>query len=225
MLDVQRDPSQMPLAQLIACCAAERIKFRHGEAADPQYCLEIFRRALGVGTNADWDALHTCFFADVLQWVRYHPVWKTAHLPEAPDVYAHEAFERLLIANRNHPLDVTSLGAILSFLRHCVSSVVLDALRAQRKELSIDQIYEVPAPDEFEGVIGRLTRDELWQMVEQCLTTPRELRLAHALWIEGFRPREIPQILPDDFPDVTVVRRAEANIIDRLRRRYRPSSA
>jgi DNA-directed RNA polymerase specialized sigma24 family protein len=225
MLDVQRDPSQMPLPQLVACCATERAKYRRGEPADPHYCLEIFRRALGTGTDAEWDALHTCFFADVLQWVRYHPVWKTAHLPEAQDSYAYEAFERLLIANRNHPLDVTSLGAILSFLRHCVSSVLLDALRAQRKEVPIDHIYDIPAHDDFEDVIGRLARDELWQMVEQCVTTPRELRLAHALWIEGYRPREIPQVLPDDYPDVTVVRRAVANIIDRLRRRYRPQSA
>lgn len=225
MLDVQRDPSQMPLAQLIACCSAERAKFRRNEPADPQYCLEIFRRALRSGANADWDALHTCFFADVLQWVRYHPVWKTAHLPETHESYAYEAFERLLIANRNHPLDVSSLGGILSFLRHCVSSVLLDALRAQRKDVSLDQLYEVPAPDEFEDVIGRLARDELWQMVEQCVTTPRELRLAHALWIEGYRPREIPQVLPDDYADVAAVRRTVANIIDRLRRRYRPQSA
>jgi DNA-directed RNA polymerase specialized sigma24 family protein len=157
--------------------------------------------------------------------VRNHPVWRSAALHEPPEAYAHEAFERLLIANRNHPLDVSSLGAILSFLRRCASSVMLDALRAQRKEVPLDQIFDLPGPSEDDAVIDRLSRDELWQMVEQCVTSPRELRLAHALWIEGYRPREIPQMLPDDFPDVTVVRRAIANVIDRLRRRYRPQSA
>lgn len=219
------EPSRLPLLAVMEHCTAERAKFRQGEGADPQYCLEIFRRALGTGTDDEWAALHTCFFYDVLHWVRNHPAWRSATLHEPAETYASEAIERMLIANRNHPLDVSSLGAILTFLRRCVSSVMLDALRAQRKEVALDQVFEVPAPDAFDQVIGEIARDELWQMVEQCVATPRELRLAHALWIEGYRPREIPQVLADDFPDVTVVRRCIANIIDRLRRRYRPQSA
>ena len=225
MSDANTDPSRMTLPQLVEHCTVERAKFRRGEPAEPKYCLEIFRRALGAGTDDAWEALHTCFFQDVLQWVRYHPVWKSAQLHETPDVYAHEAVERLMIANRNHPLDVSSLGAILSFLRRCVSSVMLDALRALRKEVSLDTVFEVSAPDEIDHIIGRISRDELWQMVEQCVSAPHELRLARAVWVEGYRPREIPQILPDDFADVAVVRRCIANIIDRLRRRYRPQSA
>ena len=225
MPDASRDPSQIPLAQLVEYCAAERAKFRQGEPADPQYCLEIFRRALRRTHDDDWAALHTCFYQDVLQWVRYHPVMRSAQLSESADVYANEAFERMLIANTNHPLDISSLGAILTFLRRCVSSVLLDTLRAQRKEVSLELVYEVAGPDESERIIGTLSRDELWHMVEQCVASPRELRLAHALWIEGYRPREIPQVLPEDYTDIHDVRRCIANIIDRLRRRYRPQSA
>jgi DNA-directed RNA polymerase specialized sigma24 family protein len=225
MPDSTTDPSRMPLPQLVEHCTAERTKFRRGEPADPKYCLEVFRRALTTGTDDAWQALYACFFQDVLQWVRYHPVWKSAQLREPPESYANEAFSRLLVANRNHPLDISSLGAILSFLRRCVSSVMLDALRALRKEVPLDAVFELPAPDEIDHIIGRIASEELWQMVEQCVTAPHELRLAHAVWVEGYRPREIPQILPDDFADVTAVRRCLANIIDRLRRRYRPQSA
>ena len=220
-----REPSQIPLAQLVECCTAERIKFRQGEPADPQYCLEIFRRALRRVADDDWAAMQTCFYQDVLHWVRYHPVMRSGQLTEAADAYANEAFERMLITNTNHPLDVTSLGAILTFLRRCVSSVLLDALRTQRKEVSLEFVYEVAGPDESERIIGTLSRDELWHMVEQCVASPRELRMAHALWIEGYRPREITQILPDDYADIHDVRRCIANIIDRLRRRYRTQSA
>lgn len=219
------DPSQMPLAQLVECCTAERAKFRQHEPSDPRYCLEVFRRTLRSGTDAEWAALYSCFYQDVLRWVQFHPVMRSAQLPEMADGYAVEAFECMLIANRNHPLDVSSLGAILTFLRRCVSSVLLDAVRAMRKEVSLDEIHAMPGPDESEHIIGAISRDELWQMVEQCVAQPRELRLARALWIEGYRPREITQVLPEDFSDIHEVRRCIANIIDRLRRRYRPQSA
>jgi DNA-directed RNA polymerase specialized sigma24 family protein len=219
------DPALLPLAQLVAQCTAERMKFRRGEPSDPTYCLEVFRRALRRVSDDDWAALHTCFFQDVLRWVRYHPVMKSGALTEDAENYAHEAMERLLIANDHHPLDVSSLGAVLTFLRRCVSSVLLDALRAKRKEVPLDEVFEVAGDDPFAPFLEDEAAADLWRMVEQCVAAPRELRLARALWIEGYRPREIAQALPNDFANIQDVRRCIANIIDRLRRRYQSQSA
>ncbi len=228
MTPTPTDLAQLPLAALVQRCAEERAKFRRQEPSDPVYCLEIFRRALGphvtqTQRDACWEAVYTSFAPDVLQWVRYHPATAKLMAHDPLEAYANEAFARMYAANARHPLSVSTLGEILSFLRRCVSSVMLDALRAQRaKETPLEEEGEIPAPDPFDGLLQQLRVDELWQMVESCLIAPREHLAARAFFIEGYAPREIPALFPSDFAGVHDVRRCLANITDRLQRRFRP---
>lgn len=226
MPDALRNPTRLALASLTEHCVTERAKFRAREEADPQFCLEIFRRALHANDEVAWDALHTCFSQDVRRWVLAHPAARTLLAREAPDIYVQEAFTRLFQANTNHPLEITSLGAALGFLRRCVNSAMLDALRGLRHEtIPTEFAAETPAPDELEALHDRLSAEALWELVEECTTSPRELRVARLLWVEGYRQRELPQIFGDEFPDIQDVRRCAANVVDRLRRRYRQQSS
>ena len=224
MTQAQADPSRQSLAQLLYACADERTKFQQGLASDPRYCLEIFRQALTQDSQDAWAALHEAYYYMVLGWVKRHPAAKTVEERDSLESFAHEVFERLLIANRKHPVDVSSLGAILTYLHTCVNWVMLDAVRANRREVALEGAHEVVHDDDADAVISQLARDELWEVVRQ-IASPRELRLAHALWVEDYRPREIPALLPDDFPDMREVRRCIANLVDRLRRKYRAQSA
>lgn len=222
MPDALRHTTRLALASLTEQCAAERAKFRAREDADPQFCLEIFRRALHSNDDVAWDALHTCFAQDVRRWVLAHPVASTLLARETPEIYVQDAFTRLFQANTNHPLEISSLGAALGFLRRCVNSAMLDALRALRHEtISTEFATETPAPDELEALHDRLSAEALWALVEECTTSPHELRVARLLWVEGYRQRELPQVFGDEFPDIQDVRRCAANVVDRLRRRYR----
>ncbi len=215
--------TDLPLTSLTTQCDNERAKFRSREEADPRFCLEIIHRALATNTDEAWAALHECFYHDVRRWVVTHPAAPTILRREDPDIYVQEAFTRLYQSNRNHPIDVSSLPEALSFLRRCVNSAMLDAARATRREpLPLDPIPDVPAPDPLEPVIDEMSAAELWQLVEQCLNTAQERHLARLLWIEGYKPREVPELFPDEFPTIHDVRRCSANVVERLRRRFRP---
>jgi DNA-directed RNA polymerase specialized sigma24 family protein len=222
------DPAHLPLPSLVERCAEERAKFRRQEPSDPVYSLELFRRALGPhaddsARDACWEAVYVSFSPDVLQWVRYHPATAKLIAREPMEGFVNEAFARMYNANARNPLSVTSLGEILSFLKRCVSSVMLDALRAQRdKETPWEEEREIPTPDPSEDIFQQMHVEELWKMVESCLVAPREHLVARAFFIEGYAPREIPALYPNDFADVQDVRRCLANIVDRLRRRFRP---
>jgi len=208
------------LDELVQRCADERAKYSGGTPADPRYCLEIFRRALVEGTSDAWSAMYEAYYRMVLGWVKRHPAAQTAELRDSLEAYAHEVFERLLLSNRKRPVDVSSLGAILTYLHTSVNWVMLDALRQKRREVPLDAVYDLVRPDDTDDVLDAIGGEELWELVRQ-VASPRELRLAHALWVEEYRPREIPALLPDDFPDIQEVRRCIANLVDRLRRKYR----
>ncbi|MBA3823518.1 MAG: sigma-70 family RNA polymerase sigma factor [Ktedonobacterales bacterium] len=208
------------LDDLVQRCADERAKYGGGTSADPRYCLEIFRRALVEGASDAWSAMYEAYYRMVLGWVKRHPAAKTVELRDSLEAYAHEVFERLHFSNRKHPVDVSSLGAILTYLHTSVNWVMLDALRQKRREVPLETVFEIALPDDSDNVLDVMSGQELWDLVRQ-VATPRELRLAHALWVEEYRPREIPALLPEDFPDIQEVRRCSANLVDRLRRKYR----
>ncbi len=222
MASVQSEASQQALDELVLHCADERAKYGGGTPADPRYCLEIFRRALSEDASDAWSAMYEAYYRMVLGWVKRHPAARTVELRDSLESYAHEVFERLLFSNRKHPLDVSSLGAILTYLHTSVNWVMLDALRGKRREVPMPDAHEFAHPDDTDSVLDAIAGQELWEMVRQ-VASPRELRLAHALWVEEYRPREIPALLPDDFPDIAEVRRCIANLVDRLRRKYRPT--
>jgi DNA-directed RNA polymerase specialized sigma24 family protein len=210
--------SDAPLDELVQRCADERAKFGGGAPADPRYCLEIFRRALVDGTSDAWTAMYDAYYRMVLGWVKRHPAAKAVELRDSLEAYAHEVFERLLLSNRKKQVDLSTLGAILTYLHTSVNWVMLDALRSTRREQPLPE-YDIPRQDDSEYVVNKMMGQELWELVRQ-IATPRELRLAHALWIEGYKPREIPALMPDEFPNIQDVRRCSANLVDRLRRKY-----
>jgi DNA-directed RNA polymerase specialized sigma24 family protein len=218
--------TDMDLPALREHCLSERAKFRAYQESDPVYCQEIFRRAMLLATDESWEALQVSFHADALRWVRQHPAAQTLQAHENADDYVQEAFTRLYHAARKRQLEFPNLAAAMSFLRRCVNSVMLDHVRSRQREfLPIEAVAENPSTDEIALLIDAMQTEELWQMVEKCITAPRELRLARLLWIEGYKPREVPRYFPDEFPTVEEVRAIIGNVVQRLRRSYRTKSA
>ena len=216
----------MDLPLLQEQCLTERAKFRAYQESDPVYCQEIFRRAMLAATDGNWEALQVAFHDDALRWVRQHPAASTLNAQVDADNYVQEAFERLYFAARKRQLEFPNLAAAMSFLRRCINSVMLDHVRNRYREFpSLDVVADNPANDEIALIIDTMHTEELWQMVEKCITSPRELRLARLLWIEGYKPREVPRQFPDEFPTIEEVRTMIGNVVQRLRRLYRPKTA
>jgi DNA-directed RNA polymerase specialized sigma24 family protein len=212
----------MDLPTLAEHCLAERAKFRAYQESDPTYCYEIVRRALITRTSDHWKAFQDSFYLDVRRWVLQHPAATQLHARDHADDFVQDVFTRLFQTNTRHQLDFPNLAAALSFLRLCVNSVMLDGVRSRRRDISpLDQAVPIPSSDEIGSVDDQDAVEYLWHLVEKCINSPRELRLARLLWIEGYKPREIPQQFPDEFATIEEVRNMSGNIVQRLRRHYR----
>ncbi len=207
----------MSLSALAEHCMSEINKYRHGEAYNDQYCLEIFRRALVKRDQDAWAFLQQRFSDTVRGWLRRHPQREVAYHYDSEENYVAQTFARFWQATaRNEKLEFTSLAALLRYLRASLNGAIVDTLRAysRPKETVLpepDSPGEPLAEDEEDG-------GELWEVIRSLLPTGREQRLAYLLFHCSLKPREIVRYCQQEFGDIREIYRMRRNITDRLLR-------
>jgi DNA-directed RNA polymerase specialized sigma24 family protein len=212
----KNDLAALTCAQLAERCRVEQNRFRHWLPPDESFGLELFRRAICQRDEAAWGWVHQHFASTMSTWLLGHPcAWRVLRRGSIED-YVTEAWSRFWVAtlpaDPGAPLGFGSLRQVLAYLRLCLNSVVLDALRQPESEQASDH----PAPaDDF---LSRLAVEELWQIIERALPRPRDQHLARLVLVEGYKPREIVALAPRDFSTVQEVYRLWRTILERLRR-------
>jgi DNA-directed RNA polymerase specialized sigma24 family protein len=121
-------------------------------------------------------------------------------------------------------------GALLSYLKLCAASVVLDEARRRRRPveiLSLDQLSDhtgeatqVPgrAPDPEFVSVARMEREDLWAAVRRLLPAEAERRVVYLRFALGLTPQEIVRQCPERYSTATEVYRVTRKALNRLRR-------
>jgi hypothetical protein len=108
-------------------------------------------------------------------------------------------------------LQFSTLAGAFKFMRASLNSAVIDALRNQQKEKTIQESdFDMPAAHDDEG--------DFWEIIKNLLPNEHEQRLAYLLYFCGLKPRQIVQYCPQEFSNVQEIFRMTRNILDRLRR-------
>jgi len=210
-------PGAMSLSALAERSMSEIDNYRRGEPSNDQYSLEIFRRAMLEGDSAAWTLLENRFKDFLLGSFRRHPKSEAASRLDSPENYVARAFARFwLAAVHNQQLEFTTLAAALHYLRGCLNSTIVDALRAYSrvKEMALpeaDYGWEPVVEDHDDG------RD-LWEVLSGVLTSERERRLAYLLYRCNLKPRVIARVCPQEFHEVEEIYRLRRNIMERVQR-------
>src|SRR5215469_1440422 len=210
-------PGAMSLAVLAERSMSEIDNYRRGEPSNDQYSLEIFRRAMLEHDDAAWTLLEDRFKDFLLSSFRRHPKSETASRLDSPENYVARAFARFwLAAVHNQQLEFTTLAAALHYLRGCLNSTIVDALRANSRmkevaPLELDFGWEPAIEDHDDG------RD-LWEVLSGILPGERERRLAYLLYHCNLKPREIVRVCPQEFHEVEEIYRMRRNIMERVQR-------
>jgi hypothetical protein len=216
-IEMEELSRNMSLSALADHCMSEINNYRRGEAYSDQYCLEIFRRAMLQHDDAAWTLLEDRFREFLLGSFRRHPRFEAASRLDSPENYVARAFERFwLAAVHNQQLEFTTLAAALLYLRGCLNSTILDALRAYSRTKEV----VLPEPD-FAGepIAEDLSRSPgLWEAIRGMLPSEREQRLAYLLYYCNLKPREILRVCPQEFSNVQEIYRLRRNIVERLER-------
>jgi len=209
-------------------CSEEIRNYYRRLQSDERFCLEIFRRALIDGDNDAWVALQEHFTANVMYWLRRHPQRREALEIEPEQNYVDDTFMRLWqwgynqktnfnhLAEFNSQTGFDSLAGALRFLYDCLNTLILDKLRRRnhQKVIPLTDI-DPPIPSTSEA---HILQQEFWSKIRVILTDDREYRIIFLAYHDGLKPRQIPQLCPDEFDDIKEVRRLMKNAVDRLRR-------
>lgn len=211
------------IQQLIQQCQQETARYQTNQRHHEEPCLKLFRWAIVENNQPAWNAIHAQYRPLVLSWVRQHSQFRL--LAESADVFANAAFLKFWKAMSPEKFSQSqNLGALLSYLKLCVHSTLIDEIRRRQR-----QAHEVSRWDEITAlekhypsvetlVIHQTTADALEWLVRQQLQDETEEVVMTLSWFYGLPPREIQARNPHLFATVREVYRIKRNILNRLLR-------
>jgi DNA-directed RNA polymerase specialized sigma24 family protein len=205
---------QMDVRELARSCREETSRYLRGESFSEHACFELFRRAVVERDDAAWESVYA-------QYSALARIWLNAGMDEDDGVNA--AFERFWRAvDSDKFVRFGSLAAVLSYLKMCVRTTVLDHARAQSRsavELDLDAIPTISAQAHGQADVGdRMDAADLWRQVGDVLQDERERRLVYLSYVLGLSPREIHARHVHEFPRMEEIYRVKRGALDRLRR-------
>jgi DNA-directed RNA polymerase specialized sigma24 family protein len=179
---------------------------------------DIFRRAI---VEQDADAWGECV-------ARYRPLlvaWATAssasaRLDECCEDIADQAFARAWSAlSPDRFAAFPGLGALLAYLRTCVTAVAIDCIRARSARQRMLQRLDIgPITSPEKVVLDQIDRQELWRVAYAAARNIQELTILVEHFVLDLPPREIRARHPSIFADITTVYNTRRNLISRLQR-------
>ena len=181
-------------------------------------CYEIFRRAIEQGDADAWSDIARHYRGLLAAWAVQFSV--RGLIAEWPDDIADQALARAWSALTPESFaEFSTLPRLLSYLRSCVASTVIDCARAQaanQRAQSAIRVDTAATPEQI--VLAGIDRTELWRMA-LGLTANRAERV---VLVESFAlnlpPRVIQSRHPRLFASVADVYSAKRNLFARLHR-------
>ena len=214
--------ADLPMTEVVQAARQEHMQYRHRQATADCYRYELFRRAIVQDDEWAWSALYE-FYAPLVS------VWILARASRAGgsdlDSLVNETFARFARAvTARQWRDFASVGALLSYLKRCAHSAVLDHGRwgqPQRREESLEGLSTGGEPllaDCAEDVCERMAAQELWDLLCRVTPAPAERLVLWLVCVQGLPPRAVHQLHPTVFPQVADVYRIKRTVLERLQR-------
>lgn len=217
------DLNALTLAGLTHRCTQETESFFRRAAYDPAFCYELFRRAVLERNQRAYDCLYRQYQPLVAGWVERHPSYPGTG--EEIQYFVNRAFEKLWHALTPEKFQrFHDLKSLLSYLKLCAHSVVIDFARARQHAL----LDEAPSdallagqasPTDVEAdVVEQAQQQEFWRLINQRLADEREQAVVFGSFVLAMKPAELQLRYAHLFSDVKDVYRTKQNVLERLRR-------
>lgn len=212
--------ASLSIDELAQRCATETEKYGRREPSDEQFCFELLRRALADGLSDAFTRVYQIYERRVLAWVLCHS--RFAQTGESADYFAIAAWGAFYAYLRGARFaGFSSLAQTLAYLKLCVHTAIIQYLRDQRPPAGFPAIVpldETPGAAQTPDLGAGLDAAAAWARVTRVLHDERDRLLAHCLFVDGLRPRQIVAAYPGSWRDEREVS-VEAYRIRRLLRR------
>ena len=197
MTESQIDAAYLNNADLAQRCAAETARFRQQHPNDASFCFELFRRALAQRDGDAFNYVYLTYQQIVFAWISNDPLFSLTN--EDAEYFVVWTFHTFSFALQGEKFGrFTELSKILAYLRNCAHTAILQHLRTQRRRektvaLNLDSARVASSQDMSE----QIELHELWGHIEKLLVNVRERQIVYAVFIQGYKPREIPAVYPN----------------------------
>ena len=218
---------QMDVQGLADRCREHEKLFRQDSArSDPQFCFELFRRALAEKSQQAWTCIVAQYHDQVERWILSFRAIPGGYL-DLED-FVNEAFFRFWRAPaviqilRRPP---AALSQLLQYLKKCAISAVLDAARrpgSQTEPLSLDEMPRPTRPADVRSLENLFDQREAVSKIhtifrDSLKTQEEEIVFLHRFTLNQ-KAAAIQREFPDIFPDAARVHRVTENLLKRFRR-------
>jgi len=215
--------SDQDIEEVAHSCVRESERYFRGQANDPRFCFELFRRAFVHRDQIAWEHLYRTYQPLVFKWINNHPAFEDSG--EEVDYFANRTFDKIWFSISPAKFsNFKELNALLGYLKMCVGSVILDHVRNKAKlkletlEDSNESEPNFQYPTVEDQTINHIEAKELWKRIKECLSDRQEYTVVYACFLLDLKPREILIQFPLLFADIGEVYRIKENVMDKLRR-------
>jgi hypothetical protein len=179
---------------------------------------ELFRRAIVERDSDAWGAIHQRFGALFASWA-WRGAERTFTADECSNI-ADQALSRAWAAlTPERFADFHTLARLLSYLRACVTTTMIDAIRTQTaNERSINELQIDTAATPERVVLAEMDSSALWRTAFALATSEAERVALLESFVYGLPPRAILERHRRLFPDIAAVYSAKRNLLQRLER-------
>ena len=212
------------IEELVGCCQEEERRFSVNEPHRPEFCYELFRRAIVEDNQLAWTAIYYQYEPLVLFWLRRQASFSQTSQTE--DALVNEAYTRFFKALQ-HISDETfckrfaNLAALLSFLARCAATAVLDTVRTQNRRRE-DKLVALPEHWPAAARTESLYELNEWQQrllaqIKPHLQTFQEKVVFVNSYLLDVKAASILADYPDLFNHVQEIYNCRLRIVRRLR--------
>jgi DNA-directed RNA polymerase specialized sigma24 family protein len=217
------DLHSLSLSSIAHRCTNETERYFARQGNDPRYCFELFRRAILHRDELAWKYLYGQYAPLIAVWVRRHPAFSSTG-EEAEDFVDLTLVRIWTALTPDKFAHFSNLASVLSYLKRCVNSVIVDAVRANERA-GIDAQAEAVDDEGQPGnqaveelALTRMQRQALWREIDARLHNEKERLVVYNSFVLALKPRQVYARHQDKFRDVNEVHRIKENVLARLRR-------
>ena len=171
----QIDLRLLTLAGIAHRCAQETELFFQRQSYDPQYCFELFRRAIMERDQRAWELVYAQYRPLVAGWVNRHSAFPATG--EEVQYFVNRVFEKMWVALTPAKFkQFSNLKSLLRYLQMCVHSVILDQVRVAEQSVVGVQVEALAAEGRAKSptivedqALDRVHRQELWDQINARL--------------------------------------------------------
>ena len=217
------DLRSLSLSSIAHRCTNETERYFLRQNSDPRYCFELFRRAILHRDELSWKHLYSQYTPLITVWVRRHPAFLSTG-QEAED-FVDLALARIWTTLTPEKFGrFSNLASVLGYLKRCVNSVIMDAVRANERA-GIDAQAEAVDDEGQPGnqaveelALTRMQRHALWREIDARMRNEKERLVVYGSFVLALKPRQVYAQYEGKFRDVSEVHRVKENVLARLRR-------